>query len=360
VNDRFPSIQQKIEKTKSFYARTNRRPLVGFFFGSEYPNIRYPSYSKLPSDRYLVPEDFPAGPFLEDSWKLYTAHESCGGDLFWTGTPFWGIPWMEAVLGFSLSYNPHSRCITAVNPDMAITVNSLNRFSTDNPWVKLMKEFFIQLTDHSSGKYPLGTTRIRGLADILAILYGGEGFIFKIMDEPDEVQEALSRIAAVYNDLMNFQVDLIPEFNGGAGSFTYYNWVPQGTVWHQEDSVMLLSPDLFKSAILPFDRILYSNQENNICHLHSTGGYIPYKEIIELNPLAVEMHLDSGGPSARDLYQQHMHILETTPLLIWGTFSEADLDWVFSALPSEGLALSIVVQSADEAAEIWQKFAGKC
>jgi hypothetical protein len=356
--DRFPSIKQKIKKTKSFYARTNKRPLVGFFLGNEYPNNRYPSYSNLPTNRYLTPDDFSIEPFLDDCEQLYAAHEACGGELLWTGTPFWGIPWLEAILGFSLIYNADSRSITAENPDKAITSKNMNTFSLNNPWVKLMKEFFVQLSAHSSGRYPLGTSRIRGLADILAVLYGSEGFVFKILDDSDDVNRALSHASSAYTKLMDFQVEHIPDFFGGAGSFYYYNWVPKGTVWHQEDSVMLLSPDLYQSVLLPFDRILYQNQKHNICHFHSTGGYIPYKEILTLNPLAVEMHLDTGGPSAQELCQSHLHIIEKTPLLIWGVFTEADMDWILSKLPSEGLALNIVVQSAEEAGEIWERING--
>jgi hypothetical protein len=353
--NRFPTVNEKIEKMKRFYRRENSSPVTGFFLGSEYPNIRYPHYRTLPAGRPLQPDDFEIEPFLEDCEKLWKGHAECGGDLFWTGTPFWGIPWIEAMLGFPLSFNPDGNTITASNPDNQITAEMLPDFSPDNPWVELFHRFFSSLAEHSRGRYPLGTSRIRGLADILSVLFGGEQLAVNAMETPELLRKALDKIAPFYLKLMEFQLKHIPLFHNGMGSFYYYTWTPAETVWHQEDSVMLLSPSIYKDLLFPYNADIYGKIKNNICHFHSIGGYIPYKEIISLKPLAVEMHLDSGGPSAEALYERHMEILATTPLIIWGEFSRDDLDWVFSKLPPQGLALNMVVNSPDEAAEIWEQ-----
>ena len=38
------------------------------------------------------------------------------------------------------------------------------------------------------------------------------------------------------------QIERIPDFHGGVGSFYYNAWAPKGTIWHQEDAAALLSP----------------------------------------------------------------------------------------------------------------------
>ncbi len=194
------------------------------------------------------------------------------------------------------------------------------------------------------------------MADILAVLYGGEEFIFKAIYDPEQLRKVLTKITRFYIEVMEFQLSLIPDFHGGTGSFYYYLWTPHDTVWHQEDSVMLLSPTIYDEVIKPFDEQIYTHFKHNICHFHSTGGFIPYQEVLSFHPLAIEMHLDSGGPSAEALFDRHREILHTTPLMIWGKFTQQDLDWVFSKLSPEGLALNIVVRSAEEAAKIWDAY----
>lgn len=351
-----PSIKEKISLSKACYKKTNNRPCLGFFLGDEYPNIRYPSYSNLPEGRPLTPEDFPIAPFLDDCETLFQEHTKCGGDLFWTGTPFWGIPWIEAMLGCDLFFNSSSCSIAAVNSNNKVTLETLPRFSESNPWVKLFGEFFVALETHSAGRYPIGTTRIRGLADILSVIFTAEEFIITAMTEEAEIIKYLDLVTPFYIEVMKFQLRNIPEFHGGMGSFYYYNWTPLHTVWHQEDSVMLLSPSLYQNLFYEYDRKIYSNFENNICHFHSVGGYAPYKEILSLAPLCIEMHLDSGGPPAQDLFGVHKEILSKCSLLIWGEFSSDDLDWIYSNLSPAGLFLAVRVNSVKEANAIWNRY----
>jgi len=351
-----PSTEEKIIRSKACYLKENDQPCLGFFLGDEYPNQRYPSYSKLPEGRPLTPEDFPLEPFLNDCERLFQDHQKCGGDLFWTGTPFWGIPWIEAMLGCDLFFNSASCSISAANTNNKVTLETLPEFSESNPWVKLFGEFFEALEAHSAGRYPIGTTRIRGLADILSVIYGGEEFIITAMTEEAEIIKHLDKITPFYIDVMKYQLRHIPEFHGGMGSFYYYNWTPPNTVWHQEDSVMLLSPSLYQNLFYAYDKKIYTNFENNICHFHSTGGYAPYKEILSLNPLCIEMHLDFGGPSAQELFSTHKEILSKSSLLIWGDFTSDDLEWVYNNLPPAGLFLSVRVNSETEANSIWEKY----
>jgi hypothetical protein len=133
-------------------------------------------------------------------------------------------------------------------------------------------------------------------------------------------------------------------------------WAPQGTVWHQEDAAALLSPGLYEEFIEPWDRKIAATFESCIIHQHPTG-YYPVDAYLDMEMTALELHIDEGGPSAEQLFDVHKKILGRKPLLIWGDIPQQDLDWIFSKLPAQGLAVNTVVRSPDQAEAIWERYA---
>jgi len=70
---------------------------------------------------------------------------------------------------------------------------------------------------------------------------------------------------------------------------------------------------------------------------------------------AIELHIDRGGPSAEDLSEIHKKILSTKPLLIWGDAAWKSVEYALRTLPHRGLAINMVVSSAEQAEDIWSK-----
>ena len=89
-NKRKKSIEERVEQFKSFYARENDRPLFGFFYGSEYPVLRYPAAKSIPERIRLMPQHFNINSYLDDFDYLFDKHEECGGDFIWSASIFWG------------------------------------------------------------------------------------------------------------------------------------------------------------------------------------------------------------------------------------------------------------------------------
>jgi hypothetical protein len=175
-----------------------------------------------------------------------------------------------------------------------------------------------------------------------------------MLEKPDEVKAVAEKLTDFFIAYGRLQLEHIPDFHGGIGSFYYYAWAPKGTVWHQEDAAALLSPDLYQEFIEPCDRRIVDAFDGCIMHLHPTG-FVPVDACLSMDFTAIELHIDKGGPSARDLYDTHRKILAGKPLLIWGDIPEADLDWIFSRLPTAGLAVNVVVDSPDQAKTLWER-----
>ncbi len=353
------SMDDRVARFQQFYARRNARPLLGFFTGSEYPLHLYPASRSLPTDRPLQPDDIEVAPYLTDCENLFAAHEACGGDFLWSGCAFWGVPWLEAALGGPIPADHTTGSIHAEKPARFTGPQDIPTFDPNDPWMAKTVEFLDAMAAASGGRWPLATTRMRGISDLLAALFGQPDFIFAMMEKPDEVHAVAERLTEFWIAYSRLQLEHIPSFHGGIGSFYYNMWAPAGTVWHQEDAAALLSPELYDQFIRPYDERIVAALDGCIMHQHPTR-FVPTDFYLEMNFTALELHVDQSGPRAEDLYATHIKILERgMPLLIWGHLSDADLDWIFSRLPAPGLAVMTTVSEPAEAGRVWQRCLGE-
>jgi len=348
------SIAERVIGFRRYYERANQRPLLGFFCGSEYPLFRYRAAASLPTDRPIRPEDLDVAGYTADAVRLFQEHEQCGGDFIWAASAFWGIPWLEAVLGCPLYADFTTGSISSRPPPNFHGPEDIPVFDPRHPWIEMLAKLLDSLAEASRGQWPIGTTRMRGISDLLLALYGSEGFIFAMLERPQEVRDVCRRLTELWIGIGAFQLERIPLFHGGIGSFCYNMWAPAGTVWHQEDAVAMLSPRLYEEFIRPCDEQIAKAFEHCILHTHPSG-FLPMEAYLEMNLTAIELHVDKGGPSVQDLWNRHQQILETKPLLIWGHLRDDDLDWIFRQLPPQGLAVMTNVTDPKQAQEIWQR-----
>lgn len=349
------SVEERVARFQRYYAMENERPLLGFFHGSEYPLHRYPASHCLPANCPLTPEHFPVEPYLDDCDALFAQHEACGGDFIWAGSAFWGTPWLEAALGCDIVACHETGSIHSEPPAGFNGPESVPDFDGNSPWSRKMVEFLEKMAERSGGRWPLATTRMRGISDLLSALYGGDTMVFAMLEKPDEVKAVAAKLTDFSIECGRLQLAHIPDFHGGIGSFYYSMWAPRGTIWHQEDAAALLSPDLYEEFIEPCDREIAAAFEGCIIHQHPTG-YYPVDAYLDMEMTALELHIDEGGPSAEQLFDVHKKILATKPLLIWGDICERDLDWIFSKLPPQGLAVNTVVASPEQAEALWDRY----
>ncbi|MGB9623636.1 MAG: hypothetical protein ACPMAQ_02125 [Phycisphaerae bacterium] len=353
----FYSIEERVERFRRFYRRANERPLLGFFVGSDFPLRRYRASDALPEGRPLEPADFPVEPYLDDCDRLFELHEACGGDFIWSASAFWGIPWLEAAIGCPIFADHSTGSIRSEPPPGYCGPDDIPAFDPLAPWMRKAVEFIERMAARSAGRWPIGTTRMRGIADLLSALYGPAGFIYAMIDKPAEVKAACARLADFWIAFGRLQLDHIPPSYGGVGSFYYNLWAPAGTVWHQEDAAALLSAELYKEFIREHDQRIAESFAGCIMHQHPTA-FVPTDFYLEMPFTALELHIDEGGPDAEALYATHTKILQRKPLVIWGNISDRDMEWILRKLPHQGLAVITVVNGPERAAELWRRWMG--
>ena len=347
-------MAERLEGLTKWLERRNERPLVGFTLGSYYPLRRYPRGSARLRDGAIGPEDLVVEEFLDDTERLWAEHERAGGDFVFSAAPFLGVPWIEASLGCGVVAEHGSGSTRSVPPAGFAERAEVPRFSRDNPWVAKLLEFIPALERRSAGRYPVGVTLMRGISDLLSALYGPENFVLRMHDEPEEIRRVVGELTEYWIEFGRCLLETLPLFRGGTGSFLFSLWCPGKTIWLQEDAVALLSPALYEEFIYPADCRIARTFEHTMMHLHPTR-LVPSRLLAATELGAIELHIDYDGPRAETLERHYRTVLERKPLLIWGDVREADLDFIFSRLPHEGLAVNVVVDSAAAAEAVWER-----
>ena len=346
-------LQERLERLSAWLDRANDRPLAGFSLGSYFPLKRYQGSGRHLRDGVVRPENVVVEDYLDDSDRLYELHEEAGGDFVWSAAPFPGLPWVEAALGCGVRAD-HAAGSTRAVPPAGFTAEAIPRFCESNPWVRKMLEFIPALEKRSAGRYPVGVTLMRGIADLLAALYGAQNFVLRMLDEPEEVRGAVERLTEFWIAFGQCLLDRLPLFHGGTGSYFYGLWCPGKTIWLQEDAVALLSPALYEEFIYPADCRIAGAFEHTAMHLHPTRP-IPAGPLVRSGITAIELHIDHDGPRAAELEKHYREILAQKPLLIWGDVTEADLEFILTRLPHRGLAVNLMVKDAAQAHAQWER-----
>ncbi len=349
------SIEERVAGFKRFFAMSNTEgPLVGFFRDTYYPLKRYRTEAFLPGGD-LSPRDIDVEPFLPEYERLFHLHDETAGDFLWSAAAFWGIPWMEALTGCGVVADHTTGSSRSQVPTDFQGAEDVPVFDRNNPWVRKALEFLKRLTQASRGRFALATTLMRGISDLLAALYGSPDFIYTLMDRPNEQKRVVEKLTALWVAFARSQLEMIPDFHGGTGSFYYGVWLPGKGVWLQEDASALMSPELFGGFIAPAIHKMARSFDTSVIHLHPSS-YIPVEYLIETPLSAVELHIDFGGPRAEELFPYYRKILDRKPLVIWGDLTLEDLDFIAAKLDPQALALLPVVDSREQAEGIWGKF----
>ena len=77
-----------------------KRPLYSVtVMGRGYAAVYDKTFSKIPKGVAIKPEDIDMQSYIKDVEKLLGWHEEAGFDMFYPITPYFFIPWIEAIIG---------------------------------------------------------------------------------------------------------------------------------------------------------------------------------------------------------------------------------------------------------------------
>jgi len=349
------SPEELINRHETFLAcQPVEHPLIGVWVGGYYPREQFPrGTSRWHEGQRLRPEDVRLAHFALDYEHLYEIHRAVEDDFFYVGSAYWGIPWLEAILGCAVVAGKDScwvePCLT--NLDAA---DNLRVELDENEWFLCLEQFTKDLVDLSDGRFPVCAPLLRGPGDAASAMLGAMTFVTGFLDAPDRMRNLLEHCAQVRLAVVRRLRAAIPEWHGtyAAGGYPSKVWSRKTVAYNQEDSAALLSPDLFREFLLPLERQMCQAADVNFIHLHS-GCLYPVDVFLERPCYDVlEVNVDHGGsaPRVENLLGTFRKVQKAgRPLLLWGYFSPVDWELVLKELSPAGLSLQPLARTLDEA-----------
>jgi hypothetical protein len=345
------SHQELIARHEAFLeCRPVERPLVGFWIGGYYPAEQFPGgTAEWRVGQRLDPQDVRFSPFARDYEALYQAQRAADDDFFYVGSAYWGVPWLEAMLGCPVSAaaaNCRAEPFLSDPRDFAPFDSDLDA----NPWLDALLRFNEELVRFADGRFPVCAPLLRGPGDVASAMLGGTGFVTGLIDQPDAMQRLLEHAARTRSAVLGRLHAAIPAWHEthAAGGYPSRVWCRRSVAYYQEDSAALLNPRLFRRFLLPLARAACAAAEVNFIHLHSACLY-PLEMLLDDDDFAVlQINIDHGGvaPPLAALIPALRRVQSARrPLLLWGEFTPDDWQLIRRELSPAGLSLQPIVRA---------------
>ena len=339
------NVQELIERHEAFLdCAPSDRPLIGYWMGGYFPAEQFPhGTSGWQEKQVLSPGDVRLEQFAADYERLYRIHRDAEDDFFYVGSAYWGIPWLEAILGCKVAAG---KTTCWAEP----WLNSLDEIPAragdldNNGWFRCLMGFTRELVELSAGRFPVCAPLLRGLGDAANAMRGAMNMVMEYVDDPEGVRRLLEHCATVRQEVVGRLGEVIPAWHGtyAAGGYPSKVWSRRRVAYHQEDSTALLSPELFHEFLVPLEKRMCRAAEVNFFHLHSSCLW-PVDVLLEEDWCDVlEINIDhaGAGPSLREALPVLKKIQAARrPLLLWGEIGEADMELLYEELTPAGLSI---------------------
>ena len=331
-------IEDLLRRHKNFWARgAADQALVGRGRRKYFPTEDF----KLEWDQVdIQPELYDPEYFLPQYEKKFSSGGLYIGDLLWSACPFWGIPWMEAIIGCPIRIQETSKTFWAAPifsdlreiPDISL--------SLQNTWFQKLLESVKVLAENSKGRFPISMPLMRGPVDMLEALMGVEKLCLGAIDYPERVRELADQCADVYIAVAQAQLGLIPSFYGGYSNFRQI-WAPGWTSSVQQLAAVLFKPEMYREILLTADIKIIESFDYTIMHQNSNSLHL-LDDLLGIEKLScIQILVDPVGPSLEDLLPSFLKVQDYKTLVILGDFDQEDLDYILETLSPRGLCVYI-------------------
>ena len=329
------------------------RPLLGAWIGGYHPAEQFPrGHHSWQVGQLLQPVDVRFEAFRDDYEVLYRLHREADDDFFYVGSAYWGLPWVEAILGCAIHVGETS-CWTEARHLDRYEFSRPHFDLRDNAWFQCLMKFTEDLLQFAEERFPVCAPLLRGPGDAACAMCGPEAVVMALIDGEPWVDELLACCARIRLEVLEHLHRVIPAWFGthAAGGYPCKVWTSRPVAYYQEDSAAILNPQLFADHLLPLAHRTKPAAEVHFIHLHSSCLYMLDALLADDTFSAIEINLDHPGSSpplaqylpALQRIQQTGH-----PLLLWGEIGPSEWNLLQENLLPTGLSIQPIVRYPED------------
>jgi hypothetical protein len=324
------------------------RPLLGAWVGGYYPAEQFPQgHRAWQVGQLLQPGDVRFEAFRHDYETLYRVHREAEDDFFYVGSAYWGIPWLEAILGCAVHAGETSCWAEMDSPDRR------DFDLRDNAWFQCLMRFTQDLLAFAAGRFPVCAPLLRGPGDAACALCGPEAVAMALIDGEPWIDELLARCAKVRLEVLERLHGVIPAWLGthAVGGYACRLWTARPVAYYQEDAAAVLNPRLFTDHLLPLAHMTRPLADILFIHLHSSCLYMIDALLADDTFSVIEVNLDHPGsspPLAQYLPALRRIQQAGRSLLLWGEIGPSDWDLLQAELSPTGLSIQPIIRFPED------------
>jgi hypothetical protein len=224
-----------------------------------------------------------------------------------------------------------------------------------NPWLRKLKDRIKYFIEKSSGKCAVGVAMLTGPGDIMTALRGSTDICMDFYLYPDEVRELAKICTNACIKVAQMQFDLIPPLNGGYCD-NYGIWTPGRSSYFADDISTLVSPELYKEKLYPFDCQIADSLETPWLHVHSEESRL-IPEFVKI-PRLVAMQVVNdrpAGPTLKEVLPNLKKVQEKHSLIL-RKYPMEELKEILKELSPKGLMIDTQCSSLEEAKSILKEW----
>jgi hypothetical protein len=271
------------------------------------------------------------------------------GDVMPVSRPWVKMPWVEAMLGCPIKMTEGQIWNEHYPGDPEDVIRRGANFE-HNPWLQLYVEFLQQLQARLGDRFPVSAnTLIRGTSDLVAAVMGVQEACMGWIDRPKFMAQLLRVCTDAILTVIEAGYKVLAPFQGGYPS-GYAIWAPDQVIVTQADHSTLLSAQMYKEQILPFDLEVIRSCPFSMFHIHNNGLHIApvLVEIPELN--IIEVTVDPYPTGERKAHEvEMMQFIQEHKSLYLDVYlpSYEEGEWLLAQLPTRRLCFNAMYQAAD-------------
>jgi hypothetical protein len=351
------NFKDALKVHRDFLNRSGR-PLLGCTIGA-FAHHHLPNAIKALPDGILKPEDINIDAFLLDCENLYEAHQKLGDDFPLVAAPCTFIPWMEAILGCPIKASGNT--IWAEHCVSDTKGWKIPGKLDDNPWTVKLLELIDILLKRSNGRFPVSLTLMRGPADIMSAMRGGNVFPVDMLDDAERMHDIAQQCGEAFITIAKYQHEHIPDEKWGYidGDKGMKVWMPYKYVWIQEDAMALLSPEIYREHFFDVDNHIAETFGHAAFHLHATALWA-VDELLKIKALdVIELNYEDAFCDVEGVFAAWKKIRNEKPLVIWAQYNkdfDALMKRLLNELPLSGVSLQISAENYPQAVEIKERY----